>query len=102
MLNKLNGCRFSFFPFRDGLEGGELDLHADAGGCFDDGVGAVAAHEGDVDAAGGHQPVAGFQTVAVGGFFLGFVALGFDEEEIEYGNHCHNHDGGLPAVGDVE
>ena len=99
MLNKLNRL---LFPIGDGLEGGELHLHTDTGSGFDNGVDAVAADEGDVDAAGGDEAVAGLEAVAVGGFLLGSVTLRFDEEEIEHGDHRHNHDGGLPAVGDVE
>ena len=52
MLNKLNRL---LFPFGNGLEGGKLDLHADAWGGFDNGIGAVAADEGDVDATGGDE-----------------------------------------------
>ena len=62
----------------------------------------VGADEGDMHAAGGHHAVSVLEAFAVGGFFLGFVALGFDKEQIEYGYHSHNHDGGLPAIGDVE
>ena len=90
------------FPCGDGLERGHLHLHPHPRGGLHYGVGAVAADELHVDAAGGHQLVAGLQAVAVGGLLLGPVVLRLDEEKVEHGYHSHNHYGGLPAIGDVE
>ena len=98
MLNNPNGL----FSFRDGLEGADLHLHADALGGFDSGHLAFAADEGDMDAAGGHQAVAFLQAVAVFALFLGFLSAGTNQEEIEHHNHEHNHDDGLGGLGNVE
>lgn len=73
MLNKLNRL---LFPFGDRLEGGELHLHADAWGSFDNGVGAIAADKVHMYSACGHHPVAGLQAVAVGGFLLALSLCG--------------------------
>ena len=88
--------------FGDGLEGADLHFHAGSGSGFDGGHRAFAADEGDVDATGGHQLVAFLKAVAVGLLFLGFLALRADEEEVEDGDHQHNHNAGFPAFGNVE
>ena len=88
--------------FGDGLEGANLHFHAGAGSGFDGGHRALAADEGDVDAAGSHQSVTFLQTVAVSLFFLGFLALWTNEEQVEDGYHQHNHNAGFPAFGNVE
>ena len=92
---------FSFIrPFRYGLDGGFGDFDTGAGGNLDDGLGGVGGDDGGMDAACRHDGVSAFEAVAVGGLFLGLLALGTDEENVEDGNHGDNHDDGLPSGAD--
>ena len=79
-----------------------LYFHAGARSKFYRGQAAFAADEGDMDAAGGHQLVAFLKAVAVFFFFLCFLALWTDKEEIEHGYHQDYHDGSFPAVSNVK
>lgn len=88
--------------FRDGLEVGFGHFDAGTLGNLYGGLGSISTDEGDMHTVGQHHAVARFEAVAILGLFLGLLALWADDEEIEDHDHCGDHDGSFPTVGNSE